>query len=829
MKKNKMSLLLLAALLSGCNVVVNTGTTSSSKNNESTSKTSETVSSSVNKTSSSTSSLNSSTSSKTITNTYTISFKTNSSQIIEPLVYEENQTVYLEDLPILLDRDDLSTPKFVCWTNEDVDVINDFVMPSKDIELVAKWRAYEVWTIKYETNIPGYTIEDTVVSEKNGLDSYSLPAFAYPYKKLSGWYYDSSFTQEVGTSLNENLFTNREVTLYAKVEDTDVSASGSWVHNGNEYIGRGYTQVKNVGLSVGKTTSVTVNLPAYNKTDGAYGTTNIYFGGNDQLIENGAVKSGYELFICGLDDTSDPVNGTVDPRAGSMALYKYNTNGGKEMVAACRRYVAPLQNSTYTAAYENYIASTTTELQFDIEFIIGEVDSYIKVMGTTLFTFKYNPDGNGFGLYTNASYPTAAHFSSLTTKDSETTTVVFNTNGGNETVENLEVAYGNKIGELPIITKDGCNFEGWTLHGNPVDENYVPGLVDKVELEAIWGDVPLQYEVWDGSVASEIAEGDGTQNNPYVINNGSELAFVAKKVNDSDATYMKAYYELNANIDLNNKIWTPIGATNAKSFQGTFNGNDNRIIGLKITSGAAVGLFGNIANAYISNLDVTGDITATGVNAGILAGRAQPSTIRNCYVRGSLTSNSQYVGGIVATVNAFDASVTGTQTKMVIENCVNYAKIETTVDNANNFIGGIVAQSIETVALEVIGCENRGNVTGTASFIGGIISIHRKNESSIIKNCYNYGDITSGSKSRITGGIAGASRARIEGCYGWELAKVNNIAANSETAKLYPETNGTNVPGGIICGQWDAAANCTSNSGFINCGMCDANGNPVAK
>ena len=61
------------------------------------------------------------------------------------------------------------------------------------------------------------------------------------------------------------------------------------------------------------------------------------------------------------------------------------------------------------------------------------------------------------------------------------------------------------------------------------------------------------------------------------------------------------------------------------------------------------------------------------------------------------------------------------------------------------------------------------------------------------------------------------------------ISKGNNLAGNNATAQLYPTTNGATVPGAIICGQWDAAANCTSNSGFFNCGMCDENGNKVSK
>ena len=826
--------LLLALSLSGCSgtndsssTQVSSSSTISSSNVENSSSLSEISSSSS---SSETSSSISSSSSEDKVTTYKITFRTDSSQIIEPLYFEENATVSLDDLPILVDRTELSAPKFVCWTNDGIDVTSDFLMPNNDLELVAKWRAYNTWTIKYETSIPGYNIEDTVVTENNGLESYQFPNFSYPYKKLDGWYYDALLTNKVSDTLNESLFSNNELTLYASTTDTDVSATDTWEHTDNKYIGRNYTQIKNIDLSTNKTVKLTVNLPAYNKEAGAYGTTNIYFGGNDELITNGSIKSGYELFICGLDDTSAPVNGNSDPRAGSMALYKYNTvTGAREMVAACRRYVAPLLNSQYYSDYAAYMESGTNELSFDLELIIGDTESYIKVNETTVFTFNYNPDGNGFGLYTNPTYSKFTYFTDLVSENSETTLVKFNTDGANETLEDLEVSYGSKLGTLPTVTKDGSVFNGWTLDNNPVSELYVPGQVETITLKATWGDAPRQYNVWDGTKAASIALGSGTETDPYVITSGGELLFLASMINvDKDAAYASAYYELGADLDLNNQTtYVPIGLSDFP-FKGHFDGNGYLIKGLTMNRAGATGLFGNIADAYLYDIDVEANITSTGVNSAILVGRSQISTIENCVTRGTITSNTTYTGGITATINAYASGVTGTQTKMIIKNCTNYATVTSTV-TGNTFIGGILAQYAETAPTEVVGCTNRGNVTGGGSFIGGIIGLARKNESSIIKDCYNFGNITSDAKQRNTGGIAGASRARIENCYGWENAKVNNIAGNNATAQLYPTAHGGTVPGAIICGQWDIAGACTSNSGFFNCGMCDADGNPVEK
>ena len=42
--------------------------------------------------------------------------------------------------------------------------------------------------------------------------------------------------------------------------------------------------------------------------------------------------------------------------------------------------------------------------------------------------------------------------------------------------------------------------------------------------------------IWDGSVASSFSGGNGTSDNPYIINNGSELAYFFKLINGSNSS-----------------------------------------------------------------------------------------------------------------------------------------------------------------------------------------------------------------------------------------------------------------------------------------------------
>ncbi len=68
-------------------------------------------------------------------------------------------------------------------------------------------------------------------------------------------------------------------------------------------------------------------------------------------------------------------------------------------------------------------------------------------------------------------------------------------------------------------------------------------------------------ELWDGvRVASSFFAGNGTQDNPYLIHNGEELAYFKQLIEgENSALYTDKYYALAADIDLNFHEWTPIG------------------------------------------------------------------------------------------------------------------------------------------------------------------------------------------------------------------------------------------------------------------------------
>ncbi|MFR4038292.1 MAG: hypothetical protein ACLTZT_11210 [Butyricimonas faecalis] len=45
-------------------------------------------------------------------------------------------------------------------------------------------------------------------------------------------------------------------------------------------------------------------------------------------------------------------------------------------------------------------------------------------------------------------------------------------------------------------------------------------------------DVVTNVDVWDGSVATALAGGSGTKDDPYQIATGAQLAYLAQEIND---------------------------------------------------------------------------------------------------------------------------------------------------------------------------------------------------------------------------------------------------------------------------------------------------------
>lgn len=266
--------------------------------------------------------------------------------------------------------------------------------------------------------------------------------------------------------------------------------------------------------------------------------------------------------------------------------------------------------------------------------------------------------------------------------------------------------------------------------------------------------------VWDGKTVSTSLQGSGTEEDPFLITSGADLAYIAKTVNESGAqvaNFSGKYFKITQSIDLNGhnlNIGDFPGWADRKGFYGMIDGNHCTIRGLNNTKS----LFGTIEAGYLKNLSVYGKVNGNDTIGGIVGYVANGGKVENL-TNYATVSGVSTLGGVVG--NAENQAST-------VINCVNYGN----VTGSSYIIGGIVGSG----GHDIINCVNYGNVTSTANDCVGGVAGSTKNTGSI-QNCYNYGTIKARGK---IGGITGQANKLIEGC-------VN-----------YGDVNGTWAMGGIV-------------------------------
>ena len=142
----------------------------------------------------------------------------------------------------------------------------------------------------------------------------------------------------------------------------------------------------------------------------------------------------------------------------------------------------------------------------------------------------------------------------------------------------------------------------------------------------------LKFTTAGSMIADAFAGGSGTEEDPYLIAEASQLALLAKYVNEETPGYYEdgVHYRLTADIDLSGYgSWTPIGSgpTDGRypyenpryAFQGVFDGDGHLVSGLNVdlsgtTTFTSAGLFG-VNDGTIRNLSVSGEVHATTSNA----------------------------------------------------------------------------------------------------------------------------------------------------------------------------------------------------------------------
>ena len=175
--------------------------------------------------------------------------------------------------------------------------------------------------------------------------------------------------------------------------------------------------------------------------------------------------------------------------------------------------------------------------------------------------------------------------------------------------------------------------------------------------------------------------GNGTKDDPYVINNKPGWDEFASKVNTGSDSFSGKYVKLGADIS----GVTTIVAYSSIPFSGVFDGNGKTLnVNIDKPSVRLIAPFGYIKNATVKNLNVTGYVSSQKDNNTGLVGIAEGTcTVSNCNVNVDI-SGSTDLGGIVG-VNSGDSN-----DKVIIENCIYSGSM--TMSQPDGVAGGLIAK-----------------------------------------------------------------------------------------------------------------------------------------
>ena len=123
---------------------------------------------------------------------------------------------------------------------------------------------------------------------------------------------------------------------------------------------------------------------------------------------------------------------------------------------------------------------------------------------------------------------------------------------------------------------------------------------------------------WDGSVSLEFSGGNGTEENPYIIDSGSDIAFLKSK-SDEDKSFLEKHYAIEADIDINN-----LELPSFDEFTGSIDGRGHTIANIKLNKS----IFHSLNGASIKDLNLE-NIDIDDVNTNILANTIFDTNLSN--------------------------------------------------------------------------------------------------------------------------------------------------------------------------------------------------------
>ena len=273
----------------------------------------------------------------------------------------------------------------------------------------------------------------------------------------------------------------------------------------------------------------------------------------------------------------------------------------------------------------------------------------------------------------------------------------------------------------------------------------------------------------------------------YAISNAGQLFWFAQQVNEEENKEIKGV--LTADIDLEKRPWTPIGAMGeGNSFRGIFDGLNYTIRGLYVEgSENGVGFFGEVRTGTVKNFTIYGNVVVNtevdyvggvigsicGVNGATSFEERNGAIVQNITSIVNITVKAHGVGTIGGLVGHADH-------ESLIEQCVWYGTFnagEYRVDSgAGGFIGKIQENTSEVTirncaaygTIKTNYVKNSYNNTPTI-YMGGFLSFSNTGAKTTLENCLFAGKFERGANLTDEAELAAFGTLRsvnaIKNCY----------------------------------------------------------------
>lgn len=349
---------------------------------------------------------------------------------------------------------------------------------------------------------------------------------------------------------------------------------------------------------------------------------------------------------------------------------------------------------------------------------------------------------------------------------------------------------------------------------------------------------------------------NNTTGSVFEISNADQLRGLAKLVNGTAVQVVKGEdgaenttktlssnnfsgktIKLTADIDLEDKSWTPIGvvtttyaSSNKTNFCGTFDGDGHTVNGLNIDDAVwadnnfiYAGFFGCVSNGTVENVTINGKMSFTkesttrsnGYSKTVYIGGAVSYAYNTVTIK-NVNTDIDYTG--VSAVMSDFGGIVSYMYRGSLSDCMSFGTYdidELTLGDSNAAAGGIIGVVGNYNNFQISSCISNLDITSSLHYIGGIIG-YRSQDSTTVRDCTNNGDlkarpVPSGSEMSI-GGIVGYTST------GGSNDKISNVVNNGNIETVSGnggKTSFTVNAGGIAGWNYKSAISNAYNTGNI--------------